>query len=92
MIKVTQRIPTDPYAYIEYEKEYETMSEAIKEHRVLCRKVGLGLPEKEWVEVRRTIFNTGEFNPELWNKLNSEQQFLINEFKKEKRYAESTIN
>lgn len=84
-MKVTQRIPTEQYAYMEFEGEYENLEDAFKEHRMLCRRTGRGLDQREWVSVSRQMYRENTFDPNLFHKLNADQQFFINELKKRAR-------
>jgi len=82
LMKITQRIPTSSYAYIEFEGDYETPEEALTEN---VRLVGIyedeGLPMREWAQLRNKMFKTGEFDPNIEG-LSKAQRYFINECKK----------
>ena len=80
-IKVTQRIPTEAFAFIEFVGEYEDIETAFKEHRMMVRRAGEGLRASEWKVVRRKMYETGEFDVNIWNALNADQQYFINQQK-----------
>ena len=80
-MKVTQRIPTEQYAYIEFEKDYSSVEEAMAEHSELCSKYNdEGLPQKEWARLRNQMYATGEWNPETEG-LSKAQRYVVNELK-----------
>lgn len=82
MIKITQRIPLETYSYIEFEKEYDSIQEALGEHAYLVNEYGqAGLPEKEWAAVRNNMLNTGECDPNLLEQMNKSQRWFINQLK-----------
>lgn len=92
MIKITQRIPTEQYAFVEFVGEYEDLQTAFKEHRMLLRRAGEGLNASEWKVVRRKMYETGQFDVTIWNRLNADQQFFINEQKKIHREMKEEID
>lgn len=83
MIKAIQRIPTDSYAYIELEMEYESTEDAFIDHQRLLKlhEGGVGLKTKEWAKVRNHMLNTGECDPNLLEEMNRAQRYWINETK-----------
>lgn len=84
MIKVTQRVPLEQYAYIEFEDEYDSIEDAITENRrLISLHADPGLPRNEWAKVRNRLYATGECDPEL--KLSRLQAHVVNEFKKAQR-------
>lgn len=82
-IAVIQRIPTESYAYIELNLEYESAEEAFIDHERLLKmhEGGTGLPPREWSQVRKDMLNTGECNPECMERMNKAQRWFINELK-----------
>ena len=83
MITVIQRIPTTQYAYIELNMQYETVEEAFIDHERLLKlhESGAGLDAREWKKVREHMLNTGEFDPNISERLNHAQRWFINELK-----------
>lgn len=83
MIKVTQRIPTNQYAYIEVELEYETVEEAFIDHERLLKlhESGVGLDARAWKKVRERMLNTGECDPNDAHLMNNAQKWWVNETK-----------
>ena len=83
-MKVTQRIPTQQFAYIEVEMEAETPEEAFVEHeRLLALHAGgVGLNPSDWKRAKLHMMNTGEFDPNLFEEMNKAQRYWVNETKK----------
>lgn len=83
MVKAIQRIPTDQYAYIELELEYETVEEAFIDHERLLKlhEAGVGLDSRDWAKVRNNMLITGECDPEKMEFMNKAQRYFINELK-----------
>jgi hypothetical protein len=83
MIKAIQRIPTDQYAYIELEIEYETPEDAFVDHERLLKlhNGGIGLDAREWKKVREHMLSTGESDPNLGERMNNAQKWWVNETK-----------
>lgn len=83
MIKCIQRIPTEAYAYLELELEYETTEDAFIDHRRLLKlhEGGTGLQPKEWSKVRQMMMTKGECDPELMKQMNTSQRWWVNETK-----------
>ena len=80
MIKVTQRIPLDQFAYIEFEQKYDNPQEAIAHNAELVKMhMEPGLPEREWARARNHMLATGQFDPEL--KLSKAQAYCVNQTK-----------
>lgn len=80
-MKVTQRIPTETYAYLEFEKDYETIGEAMAEHTELCSSYSApGIPDHQWPSIRNKMFRTGEFDPNIEG-LSKAQRYFINQCK-----------
>ena len=78
---VKHRIPTDQYAYIEFEEECETPEMAIVRNAELVASYSdQGLPTREWVAVRRRMFQTGEFDVNIEG-LSKAQRYFINQCK-----------
>lgn len=82
-IQVVQRIPTESYAYIELNLEYNSPEEAFIDHERLLKmhEGGTGLSPREWSQVRKTMLEKGECNPELLEQMNKAQRYWINETK-----------
>jgi hypothetical protein len=82
-IQVIQRIPTESYAYIELNLEYDSAEEAFIDHnRLLKLHVGgTGLPPREWTKVRKDMLSKGECDPNLIEQMNNAQKWFINELK-----------
>jgi len=79
MIKV--HIPTMEYGFIE--AEYETLEEALaaQDNVQNMVKEKNGLPVREWTQVRKTMLNTGEFDPNLSESLSKAQRYWVNQTK-----------
>lgn len=81
MISVTQRIPTEQYAYIEFTTDYESVGDAIAQHTELCARYNdEGLPDREWAGVRNKMFETGQFDPNIEG-LSKAQKYFVNQCK-----------
>jgi hypothetical protein len=82
-IQCIQRIPTESYAYIELNLEYDSAEEAFIDHERLLKmhEGGAGLTPREWTQVRKDMFTKGECNPELIERMNKAQRHWINETK-----------
>ena len=90
-MEITQRIPLSQFAYVEFAKEYENEEEAIAHNAELIaihEDAGLGV--NEWAKVRRKMFSTGEFDPNIEG-LSKAQRYFVNECKKALRDNEETI-
>lgn len=83
MIRVVQRIPTDQYAYVELEKEYESAEEAFLDHQKLLKlhQDKVGLPPREWTKVRKSMLEKGECDPNLLDEMSKAQRYWVNETK-----------
>ncbi len=83
MIKVIQRIPTENYAYIELNIEYETAEDAFIDHQRLLKlhENGTGLNARDWKKVRERMLVTGTFDPNISDQLNHAQRWFVNELK-----------
>lgn len=80
-MEVTQRIPLEQYAYIEFTKEYDSIEDALSDHSVIVSKnLEPGLPLREWTQVRNRMFATGEADPNIEG-LSKLQRYFINETK-----------
>ena len=80
-MKVKHRIPTDTYAYIEFEEESENAEQAlIRNAELVASYNDAGLPPREWVPIRRKMFETGEFDPNIEG-LSKAQRYFINQCK-----------
>lgn len=96
-MKVIQRIPTEQYAYIEVELEYETIENAFIDHERLLKlhDDGVGLDAREWKKVREHMLNTGECDPNDSHLLSKSQKWFCNELKlafRALKAEEPTIN
>lgn len=82
-MKVTHRIPTSQYAYIEFEEEVTNPQEGIVNHvtYVNMYQEGEGLNVQEWAKVRNRMLETCECDPNLFEKMNKAQRYWINETK-----------
>lgn len=80
---VTQRIPTSQFAYIEYPKWFNSIEEAMAEHKRVLKlyEENGGLEQREWVKVRNGMLVTGECDPEVIDRMNASQRFVINQMK-----------
>jgi len=80
-LTITQRIPTETYAYLEFEKEYESIGDALAEHTELCHKyTDPGIPDHLWANIRNTMFQSGQFDPNVEG-LSKAQRYFINQCK-----------
>lgn len=81
MVIVLQRIPTEQYAYIEFQGEYDSVGDALAEHTELCKRYNdEGLPDREWAGVRNKMFETGQFDPNIEG-LSKAQKYFVNQCK-----------
>lgn len=82
-IKVAQRIPTENYAYIELNIEYDTVEDAFIDHQRLLKlhEGGTGLNAREWKRVREHMLVTGTFDVNILDQLNHAQRWFVNELK-----------
>lgn len=92
MTKITYRIPTkEQFAFVEIVKEYETELEpsTIRSHyeqlTQAFKEAGAGLPTKEWAQVRKSYMAGEPLSPDTFYAMNENQQFFIQEIKKELR-------
>lgn len=90
-MKAIQRIPTDQFAYVELEMEYDTPEDAFIDHQRLLKlhEGGVGLDARKWKEVRLHMMHTGEFDPNLFGQMNKAQKWWVNETKKTLRDLKS---
>lgn len=80
-VKVTQRIPLDQFAYIEFTDEYESPQEAIAHNAELVKMhTAPGLPDREWAQLRNNMLVTGQFDPNIEG-LSRSQQYWVNQTK-----------
>jgi hypothetical protein len=79
----TQRIPTAQYAYIEFETEYASVEDAMSDHKRITKlyEDQGSLSHSEWVKVRNNMLATGEFDPNLSERLSAPQKWWVNETK-----------
>ena len=86
MSRITIRIPTVQYGY--FETEFEgTPEEAIEEHNRLIIKYNNskkeeGLDSKTWNTTLDRYLGENQIDPNVWEKMNSEEKIIINEIKK----------
>ena len=80
-MKITQRVPLDQFAYIEFEEDYDNPQEAIAHNAELVKMNSeVGLPEREWAQVRNKMLQTGEFDPNIEG-LSKAQAYWVNQTK-----------
>lgn len=80
-MEITQRIPTEQYAYVEFTKEYETEEDALAHNAELVAKFSdPGLPQNEWAKLRNKMLVTGEFDPNIEG-LSKAQRYFVNQLK-----------
>jgi hypothetical protein len=80
-MEITQRIPLEQYAYIEFTKDYESVEDALADHAaIISMNTEPGLPEREWAQIRNRMFLTGEADPNIEG-LSRLQKYVINQFK-----------
>ena len=80
-MQIRHRIPTSQYAYVEFEEECETAEMGLMRNAELVALYNdPGLPSREWVAIRRSMFNTGEFDPNIQG-LSTAQRYFINQCK-----------
>ena len=86
-MKVTVRIPTTQYGYIEAEQEYESVEEALQDYDRLVAVYtgGDGLSQKEWVQERNSYINEGKIDVEQFERMDKRQTDIINEIKLARR-------
>lgn len=82
--------PTADFAYVETEiEEAEKIIEPdiIESHNRLVSMIKgeVGLPAKEWAELRHRYFTGGAITPDEFYSLSPQQQFWVQETKKEIR-------
>jgi hypothetical protein len=85
-IKAIQRIPTEQYAYLEIEQEFDSIEDAVEEHCRLSylynkhkkQNVGDGLSIKDFAKVRRDfILSDGKSDDLTLSKMDREQRQWI---------------
>lgn len=83
-MKVTQRIPTSQFAYIELEMEVEDEQEAFVRHEELLKMYegGIGLDPSAWKKAKIHMLTHAEFDPNLFDQMNKAQRYWVNETKK----------
>ena len=81
-MKARIRVPTTEYAFIEAEFE-GTAEQIVAEHDnlQLIVKDKEGVSASDWVEIRKTLLNTGEFDPNRLEELSKLQRFWVNQTK-----------
>ena len=83
-MKVTLRIPTDQYAFIEIETEVEDKQQAVDEYnelQILANNNKEGLNTTEWARVRDNMLKTNEIDPEIIETLSKAQEWWVNQTK-----------
>lgn len=84
-MKVTHRIPTEQFAYIEFTDEYESIADAVHAHSEAHRlyKGGEGMEHKEWNKVLDNyLWGTGTMVASEYEAMSPAQQSMIQEIKK----------
>jgi hypothetical protein len=86
-MKITYRIPTEQYAYVEVEKEYQEdpSAETIKEHYQELAdafKVKVGLSQKDFNACLDRYLNDGTGETNTYLAMSPAQQAVIQEIKK----------
>ena len=82
-MKITQRVPTCQYGYIEFEQEYDSVEDGMADHKRITKlyEDQGSLTHREWVAIRNGMLATGEFDPNLSDKLSAAQRYWVNETK-----------
>ena len=82
-MNITQRVPTAQYAYIEFSAEYDSVEEAMQDHKRIVKLFDDSgeLTHREWVAIRNTMLATGEFDPNELERLSAAQKWWVNETK-----------
>lgn len=82
-MKITHRIPTTQYGYIELEEEVSNPQEAVDNHKQYCKlyEEKGGLSVNDWAKVRNNMLITGECNPDTIQEMNTAQRWFVNELK-----------
>lgn len=91
MIKVTHRLPTSQFAYMEFEEEVANPQEAMINHNLYLSMYSdkVGLDQNTWAKVRNNMLVTGQFDPNLFDEMSKAQRFWVNETKKALRANDS---
>lgn len=81
--KAKIRIPTEQYAFVEIDMEGspEDINSAYKEISS-AMEVGNGLESKEWNKALDTYLETNKIHPDLYLRMDREQQNVIQEIKR----------
>lgn len=82
-MKVTHRLATAQYCYVEMEQEYATPEEAMAEHKRLEKLYSEEgeLTHREWVAIRNNMLVTGECDPNEMHRFSPSQRWFCNELK-----------
>ena len=82
-MEVTQRIPTAQYAYVEFTKDYDSVEDAMADHKRMVKLYNEegSLSHREWVAIRNNMVVTGECDPNIIDQMSAAQRWFINELK-----------
>ena len=82
-IVVNHRVPTSQYAYIDFSQHYDSIEEAMADHKRLLKlyENNDGLSTNEWAKVRNNMLVTGECDPNIQQEMNASQRYVINQMK-----------
>lgn len=81
-MKVTQRIPTEQYAYIEFEDEYDTIDKALAMHKEIQLRYAKfdfylgGMNKNEWARFRRDFIIKGTYDVNVETTMNWQQKMV----------------
>ena len=86
-MKVTYRIPTEMYAYVEVEKEYQldpSADDIVNHYQELIQsfRPKLGLPEKEWREALDRYLTSNDLEADVYVTMSDSQKNVIQQIKK----------
>ena len=82
-MEVIQRVPTTTYAYIEFKQEYESIEDAMSDHKRITKLYTEEgeLTHREWVKIRNHMLITGECDPNEMHRFSASQRWFCNELK-----------
>ena len=89
-MKVTYRIPTEMYAYVEVEQEYDSQPDAAEIKQTYDEiadafRPQAGLEKKEFDSFMDRYLTGDLVHVEEYNKMNAEQQMIIQAIKRSKK-------
>lgn len=89
-MQINQRIPTSQFAYIEFTENYDSIEDAMADHKRVLKlfEDNSGLSTNDWAKVRNTMLVTGQCDPNLLEEMNASQRWFVNELKKALRANE----